>query len=117
MAQERKQDIELGFTKTEFDKKARRGVLEIWTYAHEGKIISTCTVYWLEPDGFGRSRMLFEDFDKTLVRSKARATQNAIDTQHTATFTAKTIEGLLSEARAQYAGKEGITETAVAAVA
>jgi hypothetical protein len=68
-----------------------------------GEIISAVSIHFL------RNGMItfqpFSDFHKTLLRTRARATQRALDAQHASVFTAPAVEALKAETLAFYAEK------------
>ena len=75
-----------------------------------GQIVSAAHIY------FAKNGMItFElagDFRKVLLRTRERATQKALDTQHANTFTPEVIEALKAEALAFYAEKRKSKQSA-----
>ncbi len=108
MANDQKQDIDLGITRLEYGDAARakRAVLEIETGKGSRGIASRADVFWV--GGGGRQHCFAlggsgGDFSKRLKVSDARATQSNIDRQHAEVFTPEVLASLTAEARAHYA--------------
>ncbi len=96
MATEPKYDIELGFTKQDMGQ-TYNAVLQVWTYKYEGRIVSSVQVFWVGDQS--RMTELFGDFDKTVLTTKQRGTQKAIDRQHAEAFTADKVAELVQAAK------------------
>ncbi len=111
MANDQKQDINLGIRRFEYGDPARPfdAVLTIKTTKHyDGGLASTATVFWT---GLHARQHMFGigtaggDFDKGLRLSArtVKATQRAIDRQHAEVFTPEVIARLKQDAREHYA--------------
>jgi hypothetical protein len=112
MADDRKQDIELGLTRpsTTYEDE-RRAVLTIDTgKSYNGGIRSTATVFWCNgrsrSHAFGIGNTASGDWSKQLKQTErtVKATQKAIDRQHAEVFTAEVIADLAAKAKTYYEG-------------
>lgn len=110
MANDKRQDIELGITRDKGASK-ERAVLELRTSkGFRSGVQATATVFWISEDGY-RSRLLFGDFQQNVAATPAvKATQKAIDTLHAQAFTTAEIEALTEKAKEYYAGVEKLVE-------
>lgn len=112
MANDQKLDIDLGLHRREYrDGREQNAVLTIKTgKSFRGGLSSTATVFWLSEHsrshafGVGGGG----DFSETIEQSQTavRATQSAIDKQHSRVFTDEVIATLTAKAKAYYATAE-----------
>ena len=114
MANDRRQEIELGLQKQEYrhdPTSIRHAMLELLTTKGSRGLYSAATVSWA--GGGCRSFEIYGDFRETLARNpNARATQKAIDDLHAGTCTPEVIADVTSRAKAFYAEKAGVTASA-----
>ena len=111
MAQDKRQDIDLGIIRYEYgeDTRERHAVLEIRTSKYyNGGLISDATVYWVGDRGRQNCMNLGGDggdySNRLFVTGKSvRATQKEIDAQHARVFTREAIATLVTGAKAHYA--------------
>ena len=111
MANDQKQNIELGITRLEWgdSQRPQRAVLEISTSKHYYGLGSEAKVYW--HGQHSRSNMMSigsgggGDFSKTVARADrtVKATQKNIDKLHATAFTPEVIAELVEAAKAHYA--------------
>ena len=101
MAQEPEQTISLPALNNE--QGAAQLQLTTNKYSN-GQMVSSAHIYFVR-DGLITFEV-FGDFRKVLLRTTARATQKALDLQHSSVFTPDAIEALKSEAIVFYAAKK-----------
>jgi hypothetical protein len=101
VAQEPKQTIAI----PELNSKEGAAQLTLTTEKYgNGQLVSSAHIYFVR-DGLITFEV-FGDFRKVLLRTAARATQKALDLQHSSVFTPDAIEALKAEALAFYAAKK-----------
>jgi hypothetical protein len=111
MAAEKSEVIELGLTRTDDTGEVRKAIFVLKTDKDlRGGLKSSATVFW---EGFHSRQHAYGlgrggDYSKTLLQSPGiRATQKAIDTQHSQVFTNELRADLTTESRQWYAdGKD-----------
>lgn len=124
MAQDKRQDIDLGIVRFEYGEAARsrRAVLEIATRKHyNGGLISDATVYWVGDHSRQNCMSLGGnggDYNYRLrvTPKDMRATQKNIDLLHAQVFGEDVVAGLVRAAKAHYAsvvaaGSDGFGNT------
>lgn len=100
MAQEPKQIIDI----PELNNEQGAARMELSTRKYDnGQILSAVHVHFLKD--FMVTFELYGDFRKVVLRTRARATQKTLDSQHAQAFTPETIAALKVEILAFYASK------------
>jgi hypothetical protein len=110
MAQDQRQDIDLGISRLEYGDPARpqHAVLTLTTGKHyAGGVESSARVYWIglhsRSHAFGLAGKGDFDMPRMKWERTTKATQRAIDRQHAEVFTAEVIEQLTQAAKEHYA--------------
>jgi hypothetical protein len=105
MAQDKETKINLGITKMDLGEELQAELVLKTAKHYNCGLKSSATVFWV---GFHRRQHAFGlagggDFSETILITKnTRATQKAIDSQHTFAFNQNTIEALTQRAKDYY---------------
>lgn len=112
MATEKRDEINLGFTRLEYNdpERPQHAVLELSTDKHyDGGLVSRASVYWhgktMRSQAIAVGGGPGGDYSRRSVRTDrgVRATQKNIDARHAEVFPPEVVEAITAEAKAYYA--------------